>query len=180
MDSAFMMTIAEAIADHGIRVVRFEFPYMAARRVDGKRRPPNRTNDLIAAWSHVVETLGDPARLVIGGKSLGGRIASMIADEHRVAGLVCFGYPFHPPGKPDKPRTEHLRELATPTLILQGERDPFGTRDEVPDYELAKSIRVEWLPDGDHGWKPRVRSGHTEAENLARAAAVAAEFVRSV
>ena len=139
MDSAFMMTIAEAIADHGIRVVRFEFPYMAARRVDGKRRPPNRTNDLIAAWSHVVETLGDPARLVIGGKSLGGRIASMIADEHRVvassaesgrvrpAAHAGLGHRDRPGrnlgGHPHRPLLVDLEGLQVP-LVDSDERTP--------------------------------------------------------
>lgn len=177
MDSAFMETIATAIAEHGIRVVRFEFPYMAERRKTGKKRPPNPARVLLECWNQVIDDLGPPERLVIGGKSLGGRIASMVADERHVAGLVCFGYPFHPPGKPEKLRTEHLRELATPTLILQGERDPFGTPSDVERYELSEQIRIAWLPDGDHGLKPRIRSGNTEPQNLAEAAWLASAFI---
>jgi predicted alpha/beta-hydrolase family hydrolase len=123
-----------------------------------------------------MSTLGDAARLVIGGKSMGGRIASMVADDAGVAGLVCLGYPFHPPGKPDKLRVEHLRALRTPTLIVQGERDALGHRDEVAGYALSPAIRLHWLADGDHSFKPRKASGRTEAENCEEGAAAVAEF----
>jgi predicted alpha/beta-hydrolase family hydrolase len=119
------------------------------------------------SWRDTISELGDAGRLVIGGKSLGGRIASMIADETGVRGLVCLGYPFHPPGKPEQTRTRDLERLRTPALILQGDRDPFGRPEEVSKYELSRAIRVEWLEDGDHSFEPRVRSGRTEAENLA-------------
>jgi predicted alpha/beta-hydrolase family hydrolase len=115
---------------------------------------------------------------VIGGKSLGGRIASMLADETGVAGLVCLGYPFHPPGKPDRLRTEHLRTLHTPALILQGTRDPFGSPDEVSGYALSTSIRVHWLVDGDHSFKPRKSSGRTEQDNWNEGIEVVAAFVQ--
>ena len=103
---------------------------------------------------------------------MGGRIASMIADEAGVAGLACLGYPFHPPGKPEKLRTEHLETLKTPALILQGERDPFGRREEVEGYALSSAIDVQYLPDGNHDLQPRKSSGHTRDGN--RVAAVAA------
>jgi predicted alpha/beta-hydrolase family hydrolase len=95
-------------------------------------------------------------------------------------GLVCLGYPFHPPGKPEKQRTEHLAALRTPTLILQGERDTFGTREEVEGYDLSPAIRVAYLPDGDHGFKPRKASGHTEAENIKSAARLTADFIETL
>ena len=77
----------------------------------------------------------------------------MIADEMGVRGLICFGYPFHPPGKPEQLRTAHLEDLRTPALILQGTRDPFGTREEVSAYKLSKAIRIEWIEKGDHSLK---------------------------
>ena len=104
----------------------------------------------------------------------------MVADSEGVAGCVCLGYPFHPPGRPEKLRTAHLEELVTPTLIVQGERDPFGTREEVGGYRLSPAIRCEWLPDGDHSLKPRQRSGHTEAGHLAAAVAAIDTFVTSL
>ncbi|MDE0795803.1 MAG: alpha/beta hydrolase [Alphaproteobacteria bacterium] len=164
MDSEFMEFFATGLAEQGLRVARFEFPYMIKRREDGKRRPPDRAPLLLETYLNIAAELG-PENLIVGGKSMGGRIASMIADEAGVAGLVCLGYPFHPPGKPDKLRTEHLAELKTPSLILQGERDPFGKRDEVAGYALSKSIKVGCVPDGDHDLKPRKASGRTRAEN---------------
>src|ERR1700683_2872759 len=104
-------------------------------------------------------------KLVIGGKSMGGRIASLVADDAGVDGLVCLGFPFHPVGKPDKLRVEHLGKIKTPTLIVQGERDPFGSREEVAGYKLSAAVRIEWLVDGDHSFKPRKSSGRTEERN---------------
>lgn len=177
MDSEFMSVIAQGLVRHGLRVVRFEFPYMAATRRDGRKRAPDRQAMLLESWREVVNGLVGAKQLVIGGKSLGGRMASLIADEFCTAGLVCLGYPFHPPGKPEQLRIDHLRTLQTPALILQGERDTLGRRDEVQGYPLARTIRIEWLPDGDHSFKPRLRSGHTWAENLALAVECAAAFI---
>jgi predicted alpha/beta-hydrolase family hydrolase len=165
MDSPFLVFFATGLAQAGYRVARFEFPYMAERRAGGPRRPPNRTNVLSARWRDVIAALGSPDRLVIGGKSLGGRMASLIADEARVAGLVCLGYPFHPPGQPERTRVAHLQHLRTPTLILQGSRDPFGSADDVAGYSLAPSIGLHWIEDGDHGFRPRAVSGRTERAN---------------
>jgi len=171
MDSPFMDTIAGHLAEAGIRVARFEFPYMQRRRTEGKKGGPDRQPVLLDTYTSVIESLRETSpKLFIGGKSLGGRMASMIAEEAEVTGLICLGYPFHPPGRPEKLRTEHLKTLATPTLILQGTRDPFGRAEEVPGYELSESIRVVWLEDGDHGLKPRKKSGFTEEEHLQRAA----------
>ena len=179
MDSPFMTFFAQGVAAAGFRVVRFEFPYMAARRSDGARRAPDRPNVLVDAWQGVIDRL-DPAQLVIGGKSLGGRIASMIADAAGVRGLACLGYPFHPPGQPQKLRTAHLQALQTPALILQGTRDPFGGADEVAGYGLAPAIRVHWLADGDHGFAPRRNSGRTSRQNLDEALAVLTDFLRGL
>jgi uncharacterized protein len=181
MDTPFMNHVAEGVGERGIRVVRFEFPYMAARRAGGGRGAPDRQPVLLECWRRVIaDHDGTDSRIVIGGKSMGGRMASLIADETGVAALVCFGYPFHPPGKPQQLRTAHLEAIRTPALILQGERDPFGTPDEVASYALSSSVRIEWLTDGDHSLKPRKSSGVTEQENLEQAAHAAAEFIRSV
>ncbi len=177
MDSPFMVAFAEGLAAHGLRVARFEFPYMAGRRTGGKR-PPDRQPVLLDTWRAVIDHFGAD-KLVIGGKSMGGRMASMVADEMNVRGLVCLGYPFCAPGKVDKPRVAHLESLKTPTLICQGERDTMGNRDAVAGYTLSKNIRLHWLADGDHGFKPRKASGRTEAENWAEAIDAVADFVRA-
>ena len=184
MDSPFMTHIADALGRAGIRVIRFEFPYMAEMRSTGDRKPPSRAPVLLARWNLVIDRKlaagTDPRRLLIGGKSLGGRMASLIADERGAAGLVCLGYPFHPPGKPDRLRTEHLRFLRTPTLICQGTRDTFGRPDEVAEYALAPSIRLAWIEDGDHSFKPRKQSGRTWQQNLDEAAEAVVEFVAAL
>jgi len=180
MDSEFMEQMAALLAAARIRVVRFEFPYMAERRQTGKKRPPNSPKVLLSCWRQVVAAVGKPEQLVIGGKSMGGRIASMVADELGVRGLVCLGFPFHPPGNPQKLRTAHLETLKTHTLIVQGKRDSFGKQGEVEGYQLSTKIRVVWMPDGDHSLKPRKSSGHTEEENLHAAAEAIAAFVNGL
>jgi hypothetical protein len=118
--------------------------------------------------------------LLVGGKSMGGRVASLVADKlfaaGHIAGLVCLGYPFHPPRKPDKLRTAHLEGLQCPALIVQGERDPFGSRAEVAGYELAPAIRLHWAADGDHDLGPRGGTGSTRSGNLAAAADAVCAF----
>ena len=111
MDSPFMNRVAQGLAASGVRVIRFEFPYMQRRRDAGKRGAPDPPQVLMQSFRDAIDQFGGGSRLVIGGKSLGGRIASMVADEARVLGLTCFGYPFHPPGRPEKMRTKHLETL---------------------------------------------------------------------
>lgn len=175
MDTAFMNDVAVALGERGIRVVRFEFPYMAARRAGTKKGgPPDRQPVLLATWRQVIEEHGGGARVVVGGKSMGGRMASLVADESGARGLLCFGYPFHPPGKPEQLRTAHLESLRTPAMIIQGTRDPFGGPDEVATYRLSPRIRVEWIENGDHSlFKSRQR----DAERFMRVVALAATFI---
>ncbi|TAX90206.1 alpha/beta hydrolase family protein [Rhizobium leguminosarum] len=178
MDSASMTAAANALAGVGFRVARFEFAYMAARRISEGRKPPPRAETLNPEYEAAIAELGASGPLIIGGKSMGGRVASMIADDlHRrgkIAGLLCLGYPFHPPGQPEKLRTGHLTGLTTPALICQGTRDEFGTRDEVPGYDLSDTIEILWLEDGDHDLKPRKTiSGFSSADHLAMMAKTA-------
>ena len=176
MDSPFMTNVATGIAA-GVRVVRFEFPYMEARRRGGRSGPPDPEPVLRRRWVDVIAQLGGGARLVIGGKSLGGRIASLVADETGARGLVCLGYPFHPPGRPERLRTAHLQDLRTPALLVQGTRDPFGSREEVRGYRLSRCIRLAWIEEGDHSFKPRARSGRSEEEALGEAVALVTAFL---
>ena len=183
MDSPFMEAFAGGLAARGLRVARFEFPYMRVRRELGGRRPPDRAPALIESWLRVMAGLGDASRLVIGGKSMGGRIASMIAAEMEdagtgVRGLVCLGYPFHGPGKPMNPdRLAHLENLKTPSLICQGARDTLGNAEDVAGYTLSPAISIHWLEDGDHGFKPRQASGLTEDGNWRSAIGAIVRFL---
>ncbi len=184
MDSPSMQAISRALSDEGLRVARFEFGYMAARR-EGKRKPPPRAEILIPEYRHAVEALAMKGPVVIGGKSMGGRVASMLADDlfeqGEIAGLLCLGYPFHPPASPEKLRTAHLGTLETPTLICQGSRDPFGTKVEVASYALSPAIEFLWLEDGDHDLKPRKSvSGLTAADHLGTLANTVSRWIARI
>ncbi|MEQ1696881.1 MAG: alpha/beta fold hydrolase [Hyphomicrobiaceae bacterium] len=181
MSSPFLERMAEALAQRGVSVTRFEFNYMAQRRTgEGKRPPPNAAR-LMDEFRAAVTEVGGEGRVFIGGKSMGGRVASMIADElfgaRQIEGLVCLGYPFHPPGKPENLRVAHLSGMACPALIVQGERDRLGTRVEVDGYALSPAIRVEWLGDGDHDFKARKASGFSQGQHIAAAADAVAGFM---
>jgi len=178
-DTPFMSFFAEGLAARGWRVVRFEFPYMARRRGEGSRPPPDRQPVLLETWRRVVAALG-PERLVIGGKSMGGRMASLVADEAGVRGLACLGYPFHPAGRPERLRTGHLADLEAPGLICQGTRDALGSAEEVAGYALSGSIRLHWATDGDHDLKPRKASGRTTEQNWTAALDALDGFFRSL
>ena len=187
-DSEFIEFFAQSLTGPELAgelvVCRFDFPYMAAHRSTGRNPPPDRVAVLIETWHQVINFVRrsstPPHYLLIGGKSMGGRIASMVAEDKKVDGIVCLGYPFHPPGKPDKLRTEHLEDLTIPMLICQGERDVFGHRAESNSWRLSRSIKFSWLTDGDHSFKPRKRSGLTETENRTTACQSIVEFIAKV
>ena len=182
--SPFLSHIARGLAEGGVGVTRFAFPTMGNIVRSGRRRPPDREPVLRAAWHQAIAAILarglDPSRLFIGGKSMGGRIASLIADEVGAAGLICLGYPFHPPGDPKRLRTAHLAALRTPTLICQGTRDPFGRPEEVAAYPLSPAARMLWVPDGEHSFKPTKASGRTWEANLDLAAGEVLAFVRAL
>ncbi|MEY8880812.1 alpha/beta family hydrolase [Donghicola sp. XS_ASV15] len=172
MDTPWMNLIAEGLADQGCRVARFEFSYMAARRTGGSKRPPAKADTYAPEFLSAIDALSCDGPLIIGGKSMGGRVASLIAqdlyDVGRINGLLCLGFPFHPPKKPDNRRGENLADITCPALICQGTRDPFGTQEDVETYALSDAVTLHWLEDGDHDLKPRKRmTGKTLEDHLA-------------
>ncbi|WP_087023517.1 alpha/beta family hydrolase [Thaumasiovibrio subtropicus] len=178
MDHDFMTAVAKGLANEGIRVIRFNFPYMVKRAEDGKKRPPDRAPKLLEDFQQHIDAHSERP-LVIGGKSMGGRMASLVATENpTLAGVACLGFPFHAPGK-DVYRGEHLTNFSLPCLILQGERDTFGHRAEVESYSFSAQVKVQFLPDGDHSFKPRKASGKTEAENIAEAVDSLSRFIKA-
>ncbi|MDF4258198.1 alpha/beta fold hydrolase [Vibrio parahaemolyticus] len=179
MEHDFMTAVAKGLVEQGIRVVRFNFPYMVKRSEDGKKRPPDRAPKLLEAYSEVIAHFAS-SPVVIGGKSMGGRMASLLAEHELVAGIACLGFPFHSPGKPEKFKGDHLASIDKPTLILQGERDTFGKREEFDEFVFSQQVKVSFLPDGDHSFKPRKSSGHTEAGNIALAVEQLSVFINEV
>ncbi|MFM4917522.1 alpha/beta fold hydrolase [Aeromonas dhakensis] len=183
MEHAFLAELSRLLAGPDIEVVRFNFPYMSKRALDGKRRPPDRQPVLLDHWRQMIKAFAHP-RLFLVGKSMGGRMAAELyqesEDEMNAAGLLILGYPFHPPGKPDRWRGEVLKQIKTPTLLLQGERDTFGTRAELTDFPFSSAVSVHWLTDGDHGFKPRKSSGASEQGNLCQAAERIKDFIATI
>ncbi|HFC04117.1 MAG TPA: alpha/beta hydrolase [Rhizobiales bacterium] len=182
MDTPFMNEVTDYVTAGGVRVVRFEFSFMAGRRITGKKPPPPKAEKLIAEFSDILKEVSG-RDIFIGGKSLGGRVASMMAqscfDEGKIAGLVCLGYPFHPPGKPDRLRTDHFAGFTCPGLICQGENDPFGKREEIEQYDLPASLQFHWAPFGNHDLVPPKRSGLTGQDNWQGVGAAVADFMKS-
>ena len=182
-DSAFMQQVSAGLAQQGIRVVRFNFPYMDKRLQDGKKRPPDRAPKLIDAYIDVIAQLDCP--VVIGGKSMGGRMASLLVNDERaqnldIKGITCLGFPFHAPGKEPGERIDHLLAMPKPMLIVQGTRDAMGTQQEVAGYQLSSNIEFKWLEDGNHDLKPRVKSGLTHEQHIESAITAVAEFVKKL
>jgi uncharacterized protein len=180
MKSTFMAETARALAERSFRVVRFDFPYMQKAARGGRGGRPDSPAVLEETWLKVIEQAGPAGQLVIGGKSMGGRIASMVADRAKVKGLVCLGYPFHPAGAPLSLRVAHMKGLATPTLIVQGDRDTLGSREEIAGYALSGAIRIVYLADGDHSFKPRKASGRTFEQNFSQAIDEIVSFCRGL
>jgi predicted alpha/beta-hydrolase family hydrolase len=183
MDSSFMTRIAEGLSARGIAVARFEFGYMAERRTTGKKRPPPKAEKLIPEFRAAIEAiLTDPRRfgpVLIGGKSMGGRVAAMTAGTplaEAVVGVACLGYPFHGPGRPEEIRLAPLQEILLPTLVLQGERDEFGSRAEVEDLPISAKARYMWIEDGSHDFGPRGGSPARLKGNVAHACDALAGF----
>ena len=184
MGSDFMETMAGLLCDQGITVARFEFPYMQQRRATGTKRPPDRQPKLLQCWHEVIQLVktSSDSPLFIGGKSMGGRMATLWSAEaseaFAIKGVVCLGYPFYAPGKQDRPRIEHLSSVSVPHLVVQGERDRMGDYATVSGYTLSENIEITWLADGDHDLKPRKSSGMTHRQHLHQAARLVSGFIR--
>ena len=182
LTSDFMETVSVGLAEQGVRVARFNFNYMQQRVETGSRRPPERAPHLLKQFLEVVQRLDQP--MVIGGKSMGGRMATLLAAESspeqlkQVKGIACLGYPFHPQGKPEKLRIEHLASIKQPVAIIQGSRDKLGDQNEVISYSLPNTFQWCWLEDGDHDFKPRVKSGLTHQQHIQSSITYLAAYIK--
>ena len=182
----FMESFATQLAEHGVEVHSFNFPYMQVAYEQDKRRPPNSNKQLVSYFQTLVETQDGNLPLFIGGKSMGGRISTQIMAEQKmvnqVLGAFVLGYPFMPPGKPEKlpERMKHFTDINNPVLILQGERDTFGNKKLIAQHQLPDNFSVEWLTSGDHSFKPLKSSGVTLEHNIACAVKYAVQFIQSM
>ncbi|MFC3137822.1 alpha/beta fold hydrolase [Shewanella submarina] len=178
MDHEFMTAMAHGLAAKGVAVVRFNFPYMQKRAEDGKRRPPDRAPKLLECFGQYLELAkaSGVGRIWLVGKSMGSRMAAILAGDEQAAeavnGVVCLGYPFiaiKRKGVEAEPRLEPLQQSRVPVLVLQGERDSFGSYEKSKEWECGDNTRIELIPDGDHSFVPRKSSGTTIEANLALA-----------
>lgn len=186
-DSPFMDLLCDSLAVQGIGTQRFEFPYMQKRRDDGRKRPPDRQPVLLEHFRQVIHQVAETTEgaVYVGGKSMGGRMASLLAADDSLAGKIqgcfCFGYPFHAPGKPDRLRTEHFGSFHCPVLILQGTRDPFGKKEEFEGkgLEQGRKPALHWLEGGNHDFKPLARQTETQESLIAEAAKAVSRFLNA-
>jgi len=189
VESDFMKSILLKLNNAGLETLPFEFPYMKIMSQTGKRRPPDRMPKLIKAFHEELQHYQAKypnTKIIVGGKSMGGRVASLLSaqleqdNKNTISGCICLGFPFHPPKKLEKYRGAHLEKIKTFTLILQGDRDIMGCKEEVEKYKLADSISIKYITDGDHSFKPRVRSGHTLEGNISMSSELIINFVNSL
>ncbi|WP_211183466.1 alpha/beta family hydrolase [Thalassotalea sp. Y01] len=176
-DSEFMQIVTNGLVAKGINVYRFNFPYMQQRALDGKRRPPNRMPALEQSFAERLAKYNDDLPLFVAGKSMGSRVAALVSNDEKVHGVIALGYPFHPPKKLEKTRLEPLLQTTKPVLILQGDRDALGNKQDIDGYQLPKTIELQFFADGDHDLKPRVRSGHSHQQHLAQAISSMVQFL---
>lgn len=183
--SGFMEDVTELLNESGFNVTRFNFPYMDRRLNENKKFPPDRMPKLLACFEQVLAQIDSQLPIFLMGKSMGSRVATILSGAtseqsaylDNIQGVIALGYPFHPIGKPEKLRVEPVQALVKPALILQGERDKLGDKTTVSSFDLPKSCKVVYLPDGDHDLKPRVKSGLTHAQNLQQAMDAVKEFI---
>jgi predicted alpha/beta-hydrolase family hydrolase len=158
-----MTRMATALSGHGIETITFNFLYS-----EKKKRVPDKNDKLETCWRRIIETFQEKNRaLVIGGKSMGGRIASQVAaaDSSGLSGLVFLGYPLHPPGRPEQLRDKHLPSIKVPMLFVQGSKDAFGTPDELkPILKKLKTAELSIVENGDHSFKVPKSAGVAQDE----------------
>ncbi|SEK83904.1 hypothetical protein SAMN05216262_10380 [Colwellia chukchiensis] len=186
MHHGYLDALVSLMNAQQLAVLRFNFPYMDKRRLDGKRRPPDRMPALIDCYQTVLEGIDTQLPLYIAGKSMGGRVAATLAsdknliDAKQLRGVICLGYPFHPIKKPENLRLAPLQDTQLPVLILQGQRDALGCENEISQYQLNQLCRLHYFADGDHDLKPRVKSGFTLAQHQAAAVATMRSFIDEI
>ncbi|MDO6774686.1 alpha/beta family hydrolase [Pseudomonadota bacterium] len=204
MHHEFMVDIANGLVAKGYQVLRFNFLYMQANMQDGKRRPPDRAPKLLMHFTRLLNSIEQTIEdndlvvenIVLMGKSMGGRMAAtlltddelIINDEQveisasvnaLIKGCICLGYPFVPL-KGGEPRLEPLNNGLKPLMVVQGERDKFGGISEIPQWDINKQVKVSWITDGDHSFKPRKSSGTTLEANLKHCLTICDQFITDI
>ena len=180
MDSIFMNTISDGLNNNGIITFRFEFPYMEKRR-SGKNTFPDKLDVLCDFYKKIyfnIKKANPDKNIWLGGKSMGGRVSTLISRSLDIKGVIVFGYPFHPINKLDKLRLESLQLSGPPILIIQGTRDKFGTITEVKKYKIHKNNTIFWIKDGDHSYNTLKKSELSSKDAIVQAYNEASVFIK--
>ncbi len=180
MDSIFMNTISDGLNNNGIITFRFEFPYMEKRR-SGKNTFPDKLDVLCDFYKKIyfnIKKANPDKNIWLGGKSMGGRVSTLISRSLDIKGVIVFGYPFHPINKLDKLRLESLQLSGPPILIIQGTRDKFGTITEVKKYKIHKNNTIFWIKDGDHSYNTLKKSELSSKDAIVQAYNEASIFIK--
>ena len=199
MHHDFMVSMSNKLVDAGFQVYRFNFLYMQANMQDGKRRPPDRAPKLLNHFEQVLIDVGEkidqglinPKRIVLMGKSMGARMSAIITSNEycfvssvakniasKISAVVCLGYPFVPL-KGGEPRLSPIQTNPLPILIVQGERDKFGGREQLHHWTLSEKTQLCWMNDGDHSLQPRKSSGYTLEGHLQLAVCCISDFINT-
>ena len=186
MKHQYIEDLVQLMNAQQLNVLRFNFPFMDKRKLDGKRRPPDRMPTLVACYQSILANVTTDLPIYIAGKSMGGRVAAILAGDkdlmntHQIRGVICLGYPFHPAKKTDKLRLAPLQETQRPVLILQGQRDALGSEIEIKAYELSSHCQLHFFNDGDHDLKPRVKSGYNLKQHQSAAVNKMRSFIDEI
>ncbi|TWX73919.1 alpha/beta fold hydrolase [Colwellia sp. C1TZA3] len=186
MHHAYIEELIALMNAQQLSVLRFNFPFMDKRKLDGKRRPPDRMPALVECYQAILANANSTLPIYIAGKSMGGRIAATLAGDkvlmqkQLVSGVICLGYPFHPVKKPEKLRLAPLQNTQLPVLILQGERDALGSESEIKQYEISSRCQLHYFSDGDHDLKPRVKSGYNLKQHQTTAVNKIRDFIDEI
>ena len=186
MNHQYIEELVQLMNAQQLNVLRFNFPFMDKRKLDGKRRPPDRMPALVACYQSILANVTTTLPIYIAGKSMGGRVAAILAGDkdlmkaHLIRGVICLGYPFHPVKKPEKLRLVPLQETQLPVLILQGQRDALGSEIEINEYEVSTYCQLHFFNDGDHDLKPRVKSGYNLKQHQSAAVNTMRRFIDEI
>jgi len=181
-----LVAVADALAAVGIPSLRFDYPYRAAGR-RAPDRPPVLAAATRAAAAELAERAGvDPARLVLGGRSMGGRVCSLVAADPEAPvptlGLLLLGYPLHPAGKPDRRRDDHFGSLTMPVCFISGTRDALAPQAALTQsiHKVPGPVTLHWLESADHGYRPLKASGRTSDDVIAEVVETSVTWVQAL
>ena len=179
MNSEFMNYFSKHLSELGFFCIRFQFPYMTKQIIEGRKKPPDKIDSLIKSWCIAINHI-NKNNIIIGGKSMGGRIATLIANKVNPKGIVVLGYPFFNPKGKTKNRTEHLKNINIPTLICQGENDTLGKRPQVEKLHLSKKINLHWIESANHSLIPLKRTGKTRNQSWDECIIAINKFIKNL